>query len=204
MRLSPTLVAAVFSFAIAGAMCAQAPVERESPNTQAPPPASALPITAAQPPGAAQALGELTTQSASHSAFTFDRNMLQSMLGNQSVGLNSVTVENYRFRETAFYVPEELSALRHAYDAAGWKHLIDAHAGPREEVSPLKPITDLWLHFQGAEIDDVAVLIRAPRQMNLIEVSGMLRPLDLMHLAGHFGIPKVDPDAMMVPASPGR
>jgi hypothetical protein len=27
-----------------------------------------------------------------------------------------------------------------------------------------------------------------------------LHPLDLLHLSGHFGIPRVDPDAVMVPA----
>ena len=161
-------------------------------------------MQAPQPPGAAEALAGLTSQPASHTAFTFDRDMLQSMLGNRPIGLNSVTVESFRYHEPAFYVPEELAALRQAYNAAGWKHLVDAHATAREQVSPVKPITDLWLHYHGTEIDDVAVLIRAPKQMNLIEVSGMLRPLDLVHLGGHFGIPKVDPNAVMVPAPPGR
>ena len=146
----------------------------------------------------------LTSQPASHTAFTFDRDMLASMLGNRPLGLNSVTIENFRYHEPAFYVPEELAALRHAYNAAGWKHLVDAHATPREQASPLKPMTDLWLHYKGAEIDDVAVLIRAPRQMSLIEISGMLRPLDLVHLGGHFGIPKVDPGAVMVPEPANR
>ena len=126
------------------------------------------------------------------------------MLGQQAVNLNAVTVTNYRYREPAFYVPEALAALRSAYDAAGWKHLVEAHVSPREQATPIKPITDLWLHFHGTDIDDLAVLVRAPRQMNLIEVSGLLRPLDLVHLGGHFGIPKVDPDAVMVPAPPGR
>jgi hypothetical protein len=40
--------------------------------------------------------------------------------------------------------------------------------------------------------------------MNVIEVSGELRPLDLVHLSGHFGIPKIDPGAAMVPAAPGK
>lgn len=137
-------------------------------------------------------------------AFTFDRDMLESMLGQQAAALNSVTVENYRYHEPAFYVPEAMAALRASYNAAGWKHLVQANVGPREQVTPNKPVTDLWLHFHGTEIDDIAVLIRAPRQMNLVEVSGMLRPLDLVHLGGHFGIPKVDPDAVMVPAPPGR
>ena len=130
--------------------------------------------------------------------------MLQTLLGDRPVGLNSVTVENFRYHEPAFYVPEELAALRHAYNVAGWKHLVDAHGTPREQASPVKPITDLWLHYHGAEIDNVAVLIRAPKQMSVIEISGMLRPLDLVHLGGHFGIPKVDPGTVMVPAPPER
>jgi len=88
------------------------------------------------------------------------------------------------------------------YHAAGWKHLVNAN--PASGAQPLHPITDLWLHFNGAEIDDVTVLVRAPRDMNLIRISCALRPLDLLHLSGHFGIPRVDPDAVMVPAPDGR
>ena len=36
--------------------------------------------------------------------------------------------------------------------------------------------------------------------MNVIAVNCDLRPLDLLHLSGHFGIPKVDESAVMVPA----
>ncbi len=174
-----------------------------------PPPPAYAPGPAASgnsfgPLGVPEALAGLTSQPASHTAFTFDRDMLQGILGQGAVGLNAITVQNYRYREPAFYVPEALQALRASYGAAGWKHLVEANVSPREQVSPLKPITDLWLHFRGAEIDDVAILIRAPRQMNVIEISGTLRPLDLVHLGGHFGIPKVDPGAVMVPAPPGQ
>jgi len=48
------------------------------------------------------------------------------------------------------------------------------------------------------------VLVRGPKQMSVIEVSGVLSPLNLVHLSGHFGIPKVDPGAVMVPAPPGK
>jgi hypothetical protein len=40
--------------------------------------------------------------------------------------------------------------------------------------------------------------------MSVIQISCELRPLDLIHLSGHFGIPKVDPNAVMVPAPNGR
>ena len=118
--------------------------------------------------------------------------------------LNSITVENYRYHEPAFYIPENMHALVARFDAAGWKHLVDQHASPRDATTPQKPLTDLWLHFTGADIDNVLVLVRGGRQMSVIQVSGQLRPLDLVHLSGHFGIPKVDPNAVMVPAPPGK
>ncbi len=160
--------------------------------------------------GVEDALHNMTSEHASHTAITFDRDMLQSADGflNDGSGppaqLNSITVENYRYHEPAFYIPESMAALVKAYEAAGWKHLVDQHASPRDGASPRKPLTDLWLHFNGPEIDNVAVVVRGPKQMSVITVEGELRPLDMVHLSGHFGIPKVDPGAVMVPAPPGK
>ena len=169
---------------------------------------------AQQPPSVPQALAALADQPATHTSFTFDRSMLASAQGlidpNQAsarrvaAALNSITVDTYRYPQQAFYAPETMGMIVSAYEAAGWKHLVNANASPATSAQPSKTITDMWLHFQGAEIDDVAVLMRAPRNMNLIQISCLLRPLDLVHLGGHFGIPKVDPDAVMVPAGPGR
>jgi hypothetical protein len=165
---------------------------------------------AQEPAGAAEALRNLTSEQANHTSFTFDHDMLQSAVGflndgeGRPIQLNSITVENYRYHEPAFYIPENMHALVASFDAAGWKHLVDQHASPRAATTPQKPLTDLWLHFTGADIDNVMVLVRGARQMSVIEVSGQLRPLDLVHLSGHFGIPKVDPDAVMVPAAPGK
>ncbi len=167
---------------------------------------------AQQPRGTREALDNMASQPSTHTAFTFDKDMLQtaegfmedSAAGRAVAALNSITVENFRYHEPAFYLPESMSALVAAYNAAGWKHLVNQNASPRESTMPHKQLTDLWLHFRGAQIDDVTVLLRGPKNMSLIQVSGALRPLDLVHLSGHFGIPKVDPDAVMVPAAPGK
>jgi hypothetical protein len=164
----------------------------------------------AQPPGVSEDIQNLSSEHAAHTAFTFDHDMLQSANGllnggEGSVGeLNSVTFETYRYREPAFYIPEAMHALVAAYRAAGWKHLVDQHPTPRDSATPVKPLTDLWLHFHGTDIDGVTALVRAPREMTVVEVSGELKPLELLRLGGHFGIPKIDPGAVMVPAPPGR
>lgn len=169
---------------------------------------------ATQPPGVNQSLANLADQPATHVSFTFDRAMLDfasSFIDNGGPGerraiaaLNSITVDNYHYPRQAFYTPEVMTSIINTYHAAGWKHLVNANGSPAASASPHNAITDLWLHFNGSEIDDVTVLVRAPHDMNLIQISGALRPLDLVHLGGHFGIPRVDPNAVMVPAPDGR
>lgn len=202
--------------------------------------ALALPLTsqAQAPAGLTQNLAALADQPATHTGFVFDRSMLQmaqSLLESNGMdarhaaaAIHSVSVDSYHYQQPAFYTPETMSALIANYSAAGWKHLVNANAGPNagpnagrnagpnagpnagsnaspgNSAQPRIPITDLWLHFSGADIDGVTVLTRASRDMNVIQLSCDLRPLDLLHLSGHFGIPRVDPNAVMVPAPPGR
>jgi hypothetical protein len=157
------------------------------------------------PPGVAEAIGGLSSQRATATTITFDREMLDSMLGGASMpGFNGVSFEHYQYSEPVFYIPEEMHSVEQAYKAAGWKHLIESNVGPRESAQPTKPIADIWFHWQGGEIDHVTVLIRGRKEMNVVHVSGLLRPMDFVHITGHFGIPKVDPGAVMVPAPPGR
>ena len=169
---------------------------------------------AQQPAGVSRTLNELADQPATHLSVTFDRSMLDyartfidngnAQVKHASAQLHSITVDTYHYQRPAFYTPEAMGSIIATYHAAGWKHLVNAHATPASSAQPTNPITDLWLHFNGAEIDDVTVLVRSPRDMNLIQISCALRPLDLLHLSGHFGIPRVDPDAVMVPAPDGR
>jgi hypothetical protein len=171
-------------------------------------------LVAQQPNGVSQTLNQLADQPATHLSVTFDRSMLDyagtfidngsAQAKRASASLHSITVDTYHYQRPAFYTPEAMGSIISTYHAAGWKHLVDANTNPATSAQPGRAITDLLLHFNGAEIDDVTVLVRAPRDMNLIQISCALRPLDLLHLSGHFGIPKVDPDAVMVPAPEGR
>ena len=177
--------------------------------------AIAVPCSLAQQPrGISEAVNNLADQPATRVVFSYDRSQVQSAAENylydgypdarHSAALYSITVDTYHFPRPAFYTPEVMAQIASTYHAAGWQHLVEAGVTPARNASPAGPITDMWLHFHGAEIDDVAVLIRAPREMNLIQISCTLRPLDLLHLSGHFGIPRVDPNAVMVPAPNGK
>jgi hypothetical protein len=171
---------------------------------------SATLASAQQPANITQTLSTLADQPASHTGFVFDRTMLQvaqSLLQSNGMdtaraaaAIKSIAVDTYHYPQPAFYTPEAMTALIASYHAAGWKHLVNVNQSPANTAQPTHPVTDLWLHFTGADIDGVTVLSRAPRNMNVIQLTCDLRPLDLVHLSGHLGIPKVDPNAVMVPA----
>jgi hypothetical protein len=173
-----------------------------------------IPASSQQPAGIQDEWVTLANQPASHTGFVFDRSMMQVAQAvlesggmsheRAAAALTGISVDNYRYAEPAFYTPEAMSALVASYRAAGWKHLVNANQSPAESAQPRGIITDLWLHNSGADINGLVVLIRSPRDMSVIQVACELRPLDLIHLSGHFGIPKVDPNAVMVPAPDGR
>jgi hypothetical protein len=179
---------------------------------------AALIFAYAQPPAGSpdvhSALMNLADQPASHTAFSFDRSELQiaqnliasgGMDANHAAAaLTGISVDNYRYPRPAFYTPETMASIIANYNAAGWKHLVNANQTPANTAQPHSTVTDLWLHFVGPDITGVTVLTRSPRDMSVIQITCELRPLDLVHLSGHFGIPKIDPNAVMVPAPDGR
>ena len=160
-------------------------------------------------PDMSQVFATLSDQPATHSGVTFDRNMIQiaqSVLEangldekRAAAAVTGIAFDTYHYKQPAFYTPEAMNALLANYKAAGWKHLVNANQTAANTAQPEHVVTDLWLHFSGADIDAVTVLTRGVKTMNVIRVTGDLRPLDLLHLGGHFGIPKVDPNAVMVP-----
>ncbi len=175
----------------------------------APQPQSAAPPPSAPPPSypvpaAPLNFDAVLTTPSSQSSFTFDRSMLQVADGffagsdpetrRVVAGVNSITVHNYHARDFARYDPGALAFIEDQYRAAGWKHLVNANGKASSAM------TDLWLHYQGANITNLTVLTRGDRNMSVLTVDCILRPLDLLHLSGHFGIPKVDENAVMVPA----
>jgi hypothetical protein len=160
------------------------------------------------------ALMNLADQPATHTSFSFDRSELQiaqNLLESNGIDANrapaaltGISIDNYRYPRPAFYMPETMASIIANYHAAGWKHLVNANQSPANTAQPHSTVTDLWLRFVGPDITGITVLNRSPRDMSVIQISCELRPLDLIHLSGHFGIPKVDPNAVMVPAPNGR
>lgn len=142
-----------------------------------------------------QAIHGLGQNASSRTEFTLDHSMLvfaskidqdDEDLRRVIAGVNGISVQSYRFPAPDMYDPAALDAVRRQYHDAGWKHLVDSH----KKTSG--GFTDFWLRFDHTAISNIAVLVGSDSQLNFISVSGSISPLDLTHLSGKFGIPKIE------------
>jgi hypothetical protein len=83
--------------------------------------------------------------------------------------------------------------VREAYHLRGWKHLVTTTdtGGPVHNGT-----ADVWVVLDGANVRGAVVLAETPRSLTLVTVAGNLSPIDLLHLRGHFGIPRFDGDGL--------
>ena len=143
-----------------------------------------------------QAIDRLRQNASSKTEFTLDHSMLvfASKLDSDNddlrrviAGVSGVSVHNYHFPQPGMYDPETVNSIKEEYQAAGWKQLMNKHerdGGPG--------MTDLWVRFDNNAISDVAILLAKSKDVDFVVISGSISPLDLSHLGGHFGIPRIE------------
>jgi len=64
-------------------------------------------------------------------------------------------------------------------------------------------VTDLWVRLENNAISNVAILAARANEVSFVVVSGSISPVDLSHLGGHFGIPKIE-GGVVVPNRQGE
>jgi hypothetical protein len=144
---------------------------------------------------APRALESLRESASSKTEFTLDHSMLviASKIDSENedlrrviAGVSGVSIHRFHFPGPGMYDPAALKWMKHDYQAAGWKQLVNNHekgGGPGS--------TGLWVRFDNNAISDVAILLAKSDSVNFIVISGSMSPMDLIHLGGHFGIPKM-------------
>ena len=165
--------------------------------------AEAGPLTTAE----LVALGENATF---HTDLTFDESMLhaasESMPDEDQpiiAKLRSISVHTYRYSEPGLYDPATLAAIRAQFDGEGWNHLVvkqshpqvaavDPNGVPMEAGPPPRdPMrAEVWVKMKHTNVDGIVLLVANEKNVNLIVIDGVISPLDLLHLRGHFGIPR--------------
>lgn len=182
----------------------------QTPEQSAPPPdGDAAPAVAAPPAvpdiGPAilefvpQALAQLGAQAVAKESFTLDRTMLQAAAGllpdsdadvrQTAAKLDGVSVHILRFGAAGAADPALVEGIREAYHLRGWKHVVNASTAARQERNDM---TDVWLVLDGVNVRGAVVLVTTPKSLTLATVAGNLSPVDLLHLRGHFGIPRFE------------
>jgi hypothetical protein len=146
--------------------------------------------------GIPRGIEALRQSASSKTEFTLDHSMLvfaskldpdNEDLRRVIAGVSGVSVHDYRFPQRWTYDPEALNSVKEEYHAAGWKQLVNNHGKGGGQGG-----TDLWIRFENKAISNVAILLAKSNEVNFIMVSGSISPLDLSHLGGHFGIPKIE------------
>ncbi|MGA7295213.1 MAG: DUF4252 domain-containing protein [Terriglobales bacterium] len=138
----------------------------------------------------------LRQSASSKTEFTLDHSMLvfaskmdpdNADLRRVIAGVNGISVHSLHFNGRWAYDAGVLSSVKDEYHAAGWKQLMNSHNKNGEPSA-----TDLWIRLQNNAISNIAVLVAKASEVDLIVVSGSISPMDLSHLGGHFGIPKIE------------
>jgi len=190
-----------------GILCgpARAAFSQDASQPASDPPANAVssPVPLEWTP---PALDQLTAQAAVKSSFTLDRNLLNVAAGmvpdadaadRQAIRkLDGVSVHTMRFGDAGIPNEGEVDSIRAAYHLRGWKHLVTTtkSGGPVRNQT-----TDIWVVMDGVNVRGAVVLAETPKSLTLVTVAGNLNPVDLMHLRGHFGIPRFDGDDLGTP-----
>jgi hypothetical protein len=133
--------------------------------------------------------------------------------------LRSITVHNFKYSAMG-YDPAALEAVRAQFAGNGWSHMVTKQThppaqpaaatagasvgiGPAEGAAPAttahaKPFdptrTDVWVRMDHSNFDGIVLVVANQRNVNVVVIDGMISPLDLLHLRGHFGIPRFGGD----------
>ena len=200
------MVCAAGAFAVAQG---QAPVRGGEHNTPSAAPGVAAGATGSQAaerewvPDAVTVLGQ---KASVRREFRLEHSMLElaSILSKENpelerviAGVNGITVQSFGFPDGVKPDPAVLESIGQQYQAAGWMHLVSKHKNDSGQT------TDLWLRMDETTVRDVAVLLVKPRRVDFVSASGTVSPLDLLHLSGHFGIPRMD-SGIAVPVPQGK
>jgi hypothetical protein len=177
-------------------------------------------MRAQEGPPTPRGMDALAARATLHTDMTFDESMLRAasqIMPDEDkpiiAKLRSITVHQFRYSAAGMYDPAALEAVRAQYREGGWNHLVTKQTHPPAQTvssttadasgapisaAPVKPFdptwTDVWVRMDHANFDGMVVLVANERNVNLIVIDGMISPLDLLHLRGHFGIPKFGGD----------
>jgi hypothetical protein len=151
-------------------------------------------------------LAAIAQQASTKTEFTFDRSTL-ALVGQLSTldqptrdaiaRLNGISLHLYRFpaagSATTSYDPAAVDEIRSELNTPGFNHIVN-QGGHQGANGTQAGRTDVWLAMNGVNPKGAVILLSTASSLNLIDISGDISTLDLLHLRGHFGIPQFSTD----------
>jgi len=143
-----------------------------------------------------QALDSLRQIASSKAEFTLDHSMLvvaskldpdNEDLRRVIAGISGVSVHSFHFPKPWMYDTEALNSVKSEYHGGGWTQLVNNH-----DKAGGSGMTDVWVRFEKNAVSNVAMLFARANEVDYVIVSGSISPMDIAHLGGHFGIPKIE------------
>lgn len=100
--------------------------------------------------------------------------------------LNAIYVRNYEFSEPGQYTPEDLKIIRQQFLGPDWNPMVKVRSKKGEGD------TDVYVKMVGTEVKGMFVLDAEPKELDMVYISGSIRPEDLKELSGNFGVPNLN------------
>lgn len=142
-----------------------------------------------------QGIDELRQGASSKTEFTLDHSMLilaskldpnNEDLRRVIAGVSGVSVHNFRYAKPGTFDPQAVESVREDYRSVGWKQVMN-----KSEKNGGTGLTDVWVRLENNAISNVAILVAKSNEVDFFVVSGSISPIDIAHLGGHFGLPKI-------------
>jgi len=100
--------------------------------------------------------------------------------------LNAIYVRSYEFSQPGQYTPEDLKTIRQQFLGPDWNPMVKVRSKKGEGD------TDVYIKMVGNEVKGMFVLDAEPKELDMVYISGSIRPEDLNELSGNFGVPKLN------------
>ncbi len=99
--------------------------------------------------------------------------------------LDGIYVRDYEFDKPGAYTQADLEEIRRQFLTSEWTPMV------RERSLKTGESTDVYTKAVNGEIRGMLVLDAEPKELQFVYLTGKLKPSDLNHLSGNFGVPNV-------------
>ncbi len=100
--------------------------------------------------------------------------------------LNAIYVRSYEFSAPGQYTADDLKTIRQQFLGAEWNPMVKVRSKKGEGD------TDVYVKMVGNEVKGMFVLNAEPKELDMVYISGSIRPEDLKELSGNFGVPNLN------------